>query len=406
LIKIKKEVKHLYNKAINSLTINVELFDQPNKNEVKNETVHSMREQTTYQIGPEVLLFMRKSSGMSEEEIARKLKLSKSKYLSIENGYEKISQNNLIHLADIYKRPLIAFYSVDINQATELPHDYRLNRDKKVSSEVFLAKRKALYLAEELRAITGRKTVLPEFNISVSAIELANKVRSLLEIDFDFLKEVIERKEETPLNYYKSLIEENFFIPVLEHSLKSSGVRAFSVFGDVSVMVLNESDSNEIRLFSLFHEFCHLLKRQDGICTVDIEKDKDNQPEEKYCDEFAAYLLMPERQLRSAIKEYPVTTLKQLNDISKVFGVSKMVTIIQMKTLGIIDQIQFVSLKSKLEALPKKRFGKRNWEQTYIKRTSRLVLKNLIDSYKKGDLTYTSLSTITGIKDKYLQKFI
>lgn len=365
-----------------------------------------MIEQTTYQINPEVLLFMRKSAGMSEDEIAKKLKLSTSKYLSIENGYEKISQNHLIHLADIYKRPLIAFYSVDTTQTTELPHDYRLNRDKKISSEVFFAKRKALYLAEELRAITGRKIILPEFNINVSAIELANKLSALLEIDFDFLKELIKRKEETALGYYKSLIEEKFFIPVLEHPLKSSGVRAFSVFGDVSIMVLNESDSNEVRLFSLFHEFCHLLKRQDGICTVDIEKDKDNRPEEKYCDEFAAFLLMPEQQLRSAIKEFPITTLKQLTDVSKVFGVSKLVTIIQMKTLGLIGQPQFKSLKSKLEAGSKKSFGRRNWEQTYIKRTSRLVLNHLIDSYKKGDLTYTSLSTITGIKDKYLEKLI
>ena len=366
-------------------------------------------EQTICQINPEVLLFMRKSSGMSEDEIAKKLKLSRSKYLSIENGTEKISQNHLIHLADIYKRPLIAFYSVDTTQTTELPHDYRLNRDKKISSEVFLAKRKALYLAEELRAITGRKTTLPEINTNISAIELAKKLRTLLEIDLDFLKELIEKKEETALSYYKSLIEEKFFIPVLEHPLKSSGVRAFSVFGDISVMVLNESDPNEVRLFSLFHEFCHLLKKQDGICTIDIEKDKDNRPEEKYCDEFAAFLLIPEQQLRSAIKSQQVgtiTTLKQLTDISKVFGVSKLATIIQMKTLGIINPSQFKSLKLKLEAVPKISFGRRNWEQTYIKRTSRLVLNHLIDSYKKGDLTYTSLSTITGIKDKYLQKFI
>jgi Zn-dependent peptidase ImmA (M78 family) len=343
---------------------------------------------------------------MSEDEIAKKLKLSKSKYLSIENGEEKISQNHLIDLADIYKRPLIAFYSVDTTQTTELPHDYRLNRDRKISSEVFLAKRKALYLAEELKTITGRKTMLPEIKTNISPIDLANKLRTLLEIDYNSLKESIDQKEETALSYYKSAIEEKFFIPVLEHPLKSNGIRAFSVFGDICVMVLNESDSNEVRLFSLFHEFCHLLKRQDGICTADIEKDKDTQPEEKYCDQFAAFLLLPEQQLRGAIKEFPVTTLKQLTDISTVFGISKLVTIIQMKTLGIINPDQFKLLKSKLEAIPKNNFGRRNWEQTYIKRTSRLVLNNLIDSYKKGDITYTSLSTMTGIKDKYLQKII
>jgi Zn-dependent peptidase ImmA (M78 family)/DNA-binding XRE family transcriptional regulator len=365
-----------------------------------------MKEQAIFSINPDILFFMRKSSGMSEDDIAKKLKLSKSEYLSIEKGDKKIAQNLLIHLADIYKRPLIAFYSVDPTQFAELPHDYRLNRDKKISPEVFLAKRKALYLAEELREITGRKTKLPEINPNISTNELANKVRMHLEIDFNFLNELIERKEETALSYYKSLIEEKFFIPVLEHPLKSNGVRAFSVFDDVCIMVLNESDSNEVKLFSLFHELCHLLKRQDGICTVDIEKDKSNQPEEKYCDEFAAFLLLPEDLLRNEITQLPIATLKQLNDISRKFGVSKLVTIIRMKELNIIDSRQFKILKGKLEAVKKNGFGRRNWEQTYIKRTSRLVLNHLLDSFRKGDMTYTSLSTITGIKDKYLQKLI
>lgn len=360
-----------------------------------------MSEQATYTIQPEVLVFMRKLSGMSEEEIAKKLHISKSKYLNIENGDEEISESELIHLADIYKRPLIAFYETDISTVPEMPHDYRLNRDKKLSSEVFLAKRKALYLAEELKEITGRITTLPEINTNVSAPELANRVRALLEIDF-----IKELKEEPILSYYKSIVEEKFFIPVIEHPLKTSGVRAFSVYGKICVMVLNESDSNEVKLFSLFHEFCHLLKRQDGICTVDIEKDKDNQPEERYCDEFAAILLMPENRLRNELPEFPITTLKQLAEISKKFGVSKLVTIIRMKELNILNIHQYKALKTKLETVQRAGFGRRNWEQTYIKRTSRLVLNHLLDSFRKGDLTYTSLSTITGIKDKYLQKLI
>jgi Zn-dependent peptidase ImmA (M78 family)/DNA-binding XRE family transcriptional regulator len=366
-----------------------------------------MQAQGTFKINPEILHFMRQSAGMTEEDIAKKLKLSKSKYLKIENGEMPVSQNELVHLADIYKRPLIAFYSVDTSQSTELPHDYRLNRDKKISPEVFLAKRKALYLAEELRSVTGRKTELPKINTNVSSLELSNIIRKLMKVDYEIINEIVETKpkDETVLSYYKSLIEEQFFIPVLEHPLKSTGVRAFSVFGDVSVMVLNESDQNEVRLFSLFHEFCHLLKRQDGICTVDIEKDKDNQPEEKYCDEFAAYILMPEELVKSSLQIH-LSNLKQIEALAKKFGVSKLVTLIRLKELNILNQTHYNKLKKELESHNKKSFGRRNWEQTYIKRTSRLVLNHLIDSYKKGDLTYTSLSTITGIKDKYLQKYI
>jgi Zn-dependent peptidase ImmA (M78 family) len=148
-----------------------------------------------------------------------------------------------------------------------------------------------------------------------------------------------------------------------------------------------------------------LLKREDGICSVDIEKDKQNQPRERYCDEFAAHILMPETELKKAVQQ-PITTFQQVEKLAKSFGVSKQVTIIRLKELGIIDTGKYRAFKSKFEAVNKSGFGKRNWERTFINRTSRLVLNNLISSFKKGDLTYSSLSNITGIKDKYLQKLI
>ncbi len=60
-----------------------------------------MRDQVKYQIQPEILEFMRKSSGMSEEEIAKKLKFSKSKYISIEDGTEKILPFSTIEKANL-----------------------------------------------------------------------------------------------------------------------------------------------------------------------------------------------------------------------------------------------------------------------------------------------------------------
>ena len=127
---------------------------------------------------------------MNEDEIARKLKFSKTKYLRIERGEEAITQPHLIQLADVYKRPLIAFYSTDVTTVPELPHDYRLNRDKKLSPEVFLAKSKAIYLAERLKEITGRTNSLPDININISAYDLSERIKKLLELDYKFLKEL------------------------------------------------------------------------------------------------------------------------------------------------------------------------------------------------------------------------
>lgn len=51
----------------------------------------------------------------------------------------------------------------------------------KINTEVFFAKRKAVYLAEELQSVAGRKTELPNINTNISAMELANNIRKLLE---------------------------------------------------------------------------------------------------------------------------------------------------------------------------------------------------------------------------------
>src|SRR5258708_12150654 len=129
-----------------------------------------MSEQQTYQIQPEILSFMRKSSGMSEDDVAKKLKLSTTNYVNIEKGISVLTQNHLIQLADIYRRPLIAFYSSEVASIPELPHDYRLNRDKKISPEIFLAKRKGIYLAEQLKDVIGRKTKIPKISTNPSSI--------------------------------------------------------------------------------------------------------------------------------------------------------------------------------------------------------------------------------------------
>ena len=74
--------------------------------------------------------------------------------------------------------------------------------------------------------------------------------------------------------------------------------------------------------------------------------------------------------------------------------------------LHVLAVVEAFVTKSKLQSVKRPSFGRRNWERTFVNRTSRLVLNYLLDSFRKGDLTYTSLSTITGIKDKYFQKLI
>ena len=65
------------------------------------------------------------------------------------------------------------------------------------------------------------------------------------------------------------------------------------------MIVLNARDAPNGRVFTLFHEFCHLLLRKGGIC--DLRDRGSQRPEdsaiEVFCNAVAAETLVPRREL-------------------------------------------------------------------------------------------------------------
>ena len=69
---------------------------------------------------PEVLKALRESSGYSVEEVAKKLNISAEKIMSTEEGKTLFTLAQIKKLADIYKRPLAAFFSSSIPELPEV----------------------------------------------------------------------------------------------------------------------------------------------------------------------------------------------------------------------------------------------------------------------------------------------
>jgi len=70
-----------------------------------------MREtQKEIKLRPEVFKAIREASGYSPEEIAKKLKTSADKVISVEEGHASFTLTQIKKLAEIYKRPLVAFF--------------------------------------------------------------------------------------------------------------------------------------------------------------------------------------------------------------------------------------------------------------------------------------------------------
>ena len=352
---------------------------------------------------PSILKAIRESSGYSLEDIAKKLKSSADKIKNAEEGGTVFTITQIKKLADIYHRPLAAFFGEVTPSPLFKLTDYRINRDKKLTPHVYLAERRASYLASKLSELSDRKSQIPTLDDKLSPEELAKEFRTHLKAD--------PIKNETSgkiLNLYKKLLEDNLLISVIEYPFKSEDVRAFCIPSDISIIVLNESDEAKIKLFSLFHELCHLLKRNSGICSMELEAKLENTKMESFCNIFSAEFLVPKPDLKPEVEKLNKLDWKSISSLSDIYGVSKQVIMLRLLGSGYIDQKNYDDLKTNwnTENLKKTGFGKRNWDKVYLNRVGNLAVQRVSSAYHKGDISYSEVIDIFNVKTKYIEKFI
>lgn len=358
-----------------------------------------MARSSKIKVSPIILKKLRKNSGYSIEELAKKLDVTVEKIVQVEEGKDSFTLTQIKKLTDIYKVPLAAFFSKDIPDIPSLP-DYRINRERKLNPEVNIAIRRAKYLSEEIKELSGKVSKIPSFT-DRSPEKIARSFRKYLEIEIPK-----KRKAREILEFYKEVLEDRLNILIIEYPLKADDVRAFSIFSDLAVIVLNESDEPQVKLFSLFHEVAHLLKRESGICSIDIEAEK--YEVERFCDKFAAEFLVPAEDLVTelGVKEEP--TDEEMRKIAKHYGVSLQVMMLRLLELGIITKERYQKFKERFDKakLEAKKGGVRDWEMTYINRSGRLAIAEVSKAYRRGEISFYEAMRVLDLKPKYAEKII
>jgi Zn-dependent peptidase ImmA (M78 family) len=141
-------------------------------------------------------------------------------------------------------------------------------------------------------------------------------------------------------------------ISVFQMEMPVEEARGFS-FTDKTpyVIVVNELDSVNGRIFTLFHEYGHILLNEPALCNRDSDDSEDKKIAriERWCNHFAGAFLMPEDLIKS---DALITHHIQSSDfdraggsIGKRFGVSKEAGLMRLLTLDHISPSQFRSLR-------------------------------------------------------------
>jgi len=87
---------------------------------------------------------------------------------------------------------------------------------------------------------------------------------------------------------------ENLNILVFRFPMPLAETRGFSLTEtNPPAIVINSSDSVNARIFSLFHEYAHVLLRMSGLCLFEESALRENTNAERFCNQFSAAFLVP-----------------------------------------------------------------------------------------------------------------
>ena len=138
---------------------------------------------------------------------------------------------------------------------------------------------------------------------------------------------------------------------VSQRRLRDETIRAFSrVQGDQAVVVVDTGDTPYARIFSLLHEYSHVILRSTGLCDLD-----DHSAVERHCNAVAAATLMPRALVASAragrsFGGSPDADDSLLRQMSHEPRVSQAALLIRLRELGAFDQATYDALEARRSA--------------------------------------------------------
>ncbi len=294
-------------------------------------------------VKPEVLKWAIKTAGWEKRDLVAALKITESVYDGWLSGEIKPTIKQLELLSKKTKRPLAAFFLPKPPEEDPLPKDYRMIPGKKgkFDKKTWLAIRKARYLQEicsELSLNINKETTakIKKAKITDNPKKVALHYRDQFNLTIE--KQTKEFKDAYKLyNYLRDTLED-YNIFSFQISMPLEDARGF-VLADKKpvIIVVNSKDSIEARIFTLMHEFGHVLLDKTAINLVDFNT---TNKVEKWCNRFAAAFLLPTEIAKSIFSEKRavLTETKTLNILSRKYKVSKAMLVYNMFNLNFINK--------------------------------------------------------------------
>ncbi len=267
-------------------------------------------------VNPKILIWARKSAGLSVEEASIKLQLTDSKTISavdkllaFESQEKDPSRSLLVKMAKLYKKPLLTLYMEEQPLRGDRGEDFRTLPVNVVPTE-------NAYVDVLIRDIKARQSLLRETlieedeeqrlefigcaDIKQGVSQVASSICESIKFDLNTYQQC--QTTHDAFKYLRALAEDvGIFVLLIGNlgshhtNISTSIFRGFVLSDEIApFVVINDLDSKAAWSFTLLHEIAHLWLGQTGVSGAKTEKKV-----EKFCSDVASQILLPENELRN-----------------------------------------------------------------------------------------------------------
>ncbi len=290
---------------------------------------------------PQILVWARKSAGMSVDAAASKALVSAEQLSAWELGEAQPSIPQLRKLASVYRRPLAAFYLPEAPSRFEVMHDFR-----RLSADELPSARSPNLAFEIRKAYDRREWALelmrdldespPDFRATATlregVEEVATRLRSAIGIELG--QQSTWRTDSDAFKQWRLILERAGILTLQTTIIPLEEARGFSIsLKPLPVVVVNNKDAPRGRIFTLLHEATHIMLNDGGIC------DLHDGGGEAFCNRVAGAALFPKEPLLRSVtvqrhkKGDPAWTDQELQELSRQFGGSRQAALVRLLTL-------------------------------------------------------------------------
>jgi len=368
-------------------------------------------------INPILIRWARESILMSLDQAASRIHVPPARIRSWESGEAQPTVRQAQAAASAYRRPFATFFLSEPPADDPPPPDFRRlpgGGRPTTSPELAVEIRRAHFRRDAaLGLLRSLELDAPDPGSIAGEIERAEEdaveVRQRLGITIQPQPRWSTQYE--ALNAWKDAIEISGVLVFHFSGVEVAEARGFSIASrPLPAVALNGEDAPYGRIFTLMHEFAHVLAGEAGNCNlVDYFENDQGAAIERYCNAVAAAVLMP----RTDFLEHPIVSRHQnltdwsdleLTALSTAYRVSREAALRRLLTLGRTTRDFYRSKRRELVPLdvPPSGGGFLTWPQRAIRSSGHLFGGLVLDAYHREAITSADLTEYFGVRIKHL----